>query len=162
MVVRAAASSQVLLLVDEAFMDFTPTETIMAEAAHVNQLVVLRSLTKFYGMPALRVGYCVSTPEMAEQITAQLPTWPVTALAASAAVEAISDDQYAAETLRTVARDRNTSATSSRALRSRACRPQATFGCSACRHARLHRPAFERISSAAIASSCAIAARSTA
>jgi len=43
---------------------------------------------------------------MAEQINAQLPTWPVTALAASAAVEAVGDDQYAAETLRTVARDR--------------------------------------------------------
>ena len=106
MLVRAAVTSQVLLLVDEAFMDFAPTETLIAEATRVNQLVVLRSLTKFYGMPALRVGYCVSTPEMAEHINAQLPTWPVTALAASAAVEAVRDDQYAAETLCTVARDR--------------------------------------------------------
>ena len=105
-VVRAAAASQVQLLVDEAFMDFAPAESLTADATRADHLVVLRSLTKFYGMPALRVGYCVSTLEMAERIGAQLPAWPVTTLAAAAAVEALRDDEYACRTLRTVAVDR--------------------------------------------------------
>ena len=57
-------------------------------AARSEPLVVLRSVTKFYGMPALRVGYAVSSPRVAARIAAQLPPWPVTTLAASAAVEA--------------------------------------------------------------------------
>src|SRR5260221_11275599 len=57
-------------------------------------------------MPALRVGYAVSTPTMAARIDAQLPGWPVTTLAAVAAVEALRDDDYAHRTLRAVRDDR--------------------------------------------------------
>jgi threonine-phosphate decarboxylase len=105
-VARTAAECQVQLLVDEAFIDFAPSETLTATATRSDHLVVLRSLTKFYGMPALRVGYAVSTPEIAARIDAQLPAWPVTTLAATAAVEAIRDDDYADRTLRAVRDDR--------------------------------------------------------
>jgi len=105
-VVRAAAACQVQLLVDEAFIDFSPGETLTVEAAHSDHVVVLRSLTKFYGMPALRVGYAVSTPDVAARVDAQLPAWSVTTLAAGATVEALRDDDYAGRTLRAVAGDR--------------------------------------------------------
>jgi threonine-phosphate decarboxylase len=94
------------LVVDEAFMDYVPTETLVAEAARSEHLVVLRSVTKFYGMPALRVGYAVSSSGMAARIAAQLPPWPVTTLAASAAAEAIQDHQFARRTLVSVADQR--------------------------------------------------------
>lgn len=87
------------LVVDEAFMDYAPTETLVAEAVRSEHLVVLRSVTKFYGMPALRVGYAASSPHMAARIVGQLPPWPVTTLAASAAAEAIQDHEYARRTL---------------------------------------------------------------
>jgi threonine-phosphate decarboxylase len=105
-IVHAAAASQVHVLVDEAFIDFAPDETMTADATRSEHLVVLRSLTKFYGMPALRVGYAVSTPTMAARIEAQLPGWPVTTIAATAAVEALRDDHYARRTLRAVASNR--------------------------------------------------------
>jgi threonine-phosphate decarboxylase len=105
-VARTAAACQVQLLVDEAFIDFAPSETLTATATRSDHLVVLRSLTKFFGMPALRVGYCVSTPDMAARIDAQLPEWPVTTLAAAAAAEALRDTGYAHRTLRAVAEDR--------------------------------------------------------
>jgi threonine-phosphate decarboxylase len=94
------------LVIDEAFMDYVPAETLVAEAVRSERLVVLRSLTKFYGMPALRVGYAVSSPRTAARIAAQLPPWPVTSLAASAAVEAVLDKQYARRTLVSVAEQR--------------------------------------------------------
>jgi threonine-phosphate decarboxylase len=94
------------LVVDEAFMDYVPTETLVAEAARSEHLVVLRSLTKFYGMPALRIGYAVSSPRMAARIAAQLPPWPVTTIAASAAAAAVQDQQYARRTLVSVADQR--------------------------------------------------------
>jgi len=66
----------------------------------------LRSVTKFYGMPALRVGYAVSSARLAARITAQLPPWPVTTLAASAATEAVQDHGYARRTLASVSEQR--------------------------------------------------------
>jgi threonine-phosphate decarboxylase len=103
-IARTVAACQVHLLVDEAFIDFAPGEALTATGS--DHIVVLRSLTKFYGMPALRVGYAVSTPETAARIDAQLPAWPVTTLAAAAAVAAIGDDDYADRTLRAVGDDR--------------------------------------------------------
>jgi len=105
-VLERAVRTKTHLVVDEAFMDYAPAETLLADAARSEHLVVLRSLTKFYGMPALRVGYAVSTPRMAVRIAAQLPPWPVTTLAASAAAEAVQDQQYARRTLVSVADQR--------------------------------------------------------
>jgi threonine-phosphate decarboxylase len=105
-VVQTAADCRVQLLIDEAFIDFAPGQTLTALAAASDHLVVLRSLTKFYGMPALRVGVAVATPERAARVEAQLPAWPVTTLAAAAAVAAIRDHDYARQTLQAVDDDR--------------------------------------------------------
>ncbi len=105
-VVRAAVDCDIQLVVDEAFMDYAPNETLTCEATEAARLVVVRSLTKFYGMPALRVGYSVATPHMASRIAMQLPEWPVTTLAANAAAEALQDRAYVRRTLLTVADDR--------------------------------------------------------
>jgi threonine-phosphate decarboxylase len=100
----AAAGCQ--LVIDEAFIDFVPGASVTPEACCSEHLIVLRSLTKFYGMPALRVGYAVSAPARAALIAAHLPTWPVTTLAANAAAEAVQDEGYARETIRRAAADR--------------------------------------------------------
>jgi threonine-phosphate decarboxylase len=102
----ATGRANTLLVVDEAFMDYAPAETVIEEAAHREHLVVLRSVTKFYGMPSLRVGYAVSSLRLAADMAEQLPPWPVTTLAASAAAEAIQDRQYARRTLASVAKHR--------------------------------------------------------
>lgn len=105
-VVRAAAACGTRLMIDEAFIDYAPSESLTVEASRSEHVVVLRSLTKFYGMPALRVGYSVSTPRMAARIDAQLPAWPVTTLAAGAGAEALRDHEYARRTLLNVADER--------------------------------------------------------
>lgn len=69
-VVRAAGSCDTQLIIDEAFIDYAPDDTLTAEATKAGHVVVVRSLTKFYGMPALRVGYGIATPAMASRIQA--------------------------------------------------------------------------------------------
>lgn len=105
-VLDGARRTKTRLVVDEAFVDYAPTETLVAEAVRSEHLAVLRSVTKFYGMPALRVGYAVSSSRLAARITAQLPPWPVTTLAASAATEAVQDHAFARRTLVSVADQR--------------------------------------------------------
>jgi len=55
-----------LVVVDEAFMDFLPPEqqcSLIAQHDRWPNLVVVRSLTKFYSLPGLRLGYAISHPE---------------------------------------------------------------------------------------------------
>jgi len=83
------------LLLDEAFIDYVPRASLVREAATNSALIVIRSLTKFYGCPALRIGYVVSHPDTIQCIQSLLPTWPVTQLATDALAEAITDEEYA-------------------------------------------------------------------
>jgi threonine-phosphate decarboxylase len=105
-IARSALSVGSVVLLDEAFIDYVPGETFTRTAGQSENLVVLRSLTKFYGMPALRVGFAVAAPDIASAMRAQLPSWPVTTLAANAAVEALQDSDYAARTRESNARER--------------------------------------------------------
>jgi threonine-phosphate decarboxylase len=93
-VMDTAASSGATLLLDEAFMDYAPHATLAGEAAARPGLIVVRSLTKFYGCPALRVGYAVAHSETTRRIASLLPTWPVTQLALDALAEAVTDREY--------------------------------------------------------------------
>ncbi len=55
-----ALQNGVTLVVDEAFMDFMESESILKEAVQATNIICLRAFTKFFGMPGLRVGYAVS------------------------------------------------------------------------------------------------------
>lgn len=97
--IAAARSNGATVIVDEAFVDYTPEAAITRDAAHQGGVVAIRSLTKFYGCAGLRVGYAVASPETARAIHRQFPPWPITTLAANALAEAIADDDYARQTL---------------------------------------------------------------
>ncbi|MFD7923163.1 Rv2231c family pyridoxal phosphate-dependent protein CobC [Streptomyces sp. NPDC059740] len=74
------------LVVDEAFMDAVPGETqSLASAVDVPGLVVLRSLTKTWGLAGLRVGYVLAEPETVEVLERAQPLWPVSSPALAAA-----------------------------------------------------------------------------
>ena len=97
---RIVDSTPIPTLLDEAFIDYVPHASLVREAAAQPGLIVLRSLTKFYGCPALRIGYVVAHPETIRAIADLLPTWPITLLAMNALAEAIADREYAQTTLR--------------------------------------------------------------
>jgi len=94
------------LVLDEAFIDYVPHASLVREAANQPHLVVIRSLTKFYGCPALRVGYAVAHPDTIRAIRSLLPTWPVTQLAIDTLAEAVADREYADASLRENALER--------------------------------------------------------
>lgn len=78
-----------LLVVDEAFMDFLPPdrqESLIESVGSYPQLVVLRSLTKFYRLPGLRLGYAVGHPDRLNRWRQWRDPWPVNALASAAAI----------------------------------------------------------------------------
>jgi histidinol-phosphate aminotransferase len=77
-----------VLVVDEAFADTVPGEPeSLAGRPDLPGVVVVRSLTKTWGLAGLRVGYALGPAELVEAMAAQQPHWPVStpALAALAA-----------------------------------------------------------------------------
>lgn len=98
-IVQAAKKTETIILLDEAFIDYAPGESLTRDTNRFENLVVLRSLTKFYSIPALRVGYAATSIEPAKILTNRISSWSVTTLAANAAEEAVKDTRYAEKTL---------------------------------------------------------------
>ncbi len=97
--IETVRASGCFVLADEAFIDYAPHAAVTSQAATRPGVIAIRSLTKFFGCPGLRVGYAVAAPETARSLAAQLPAWPVTALAVNALAEALCDVAYARETI---------------------------------------------------------------
>lgn len=82
---RALARPGRLLVVDEAFLDAVPGEA--ESLAHgVPGVVVLRSLTKTWGLAGLRAGYVLAEPSVIERLRAVQVPWSVSTLAGVATV----------------------------------------------------------------------------
>ena len=76
-----------VLVVDEAFADTVPGEPeSLAARTDLPGLVVLRSLTKTWGLAGLRVGYVLAGPELVERLAAAAPPWSVSTPALAAIV----------------------------------------------------------------------------
>lgn len=87
------------LIVDETFVDFCEEKSVVRRAAHDDSLLVLRSFTKFYGIPGLRIGYAVGTEQALKPIRDRLPPWSVNVLAQEAALGCLSVHRYKAKSL---------------------------------------------------------------
>jgi threonine-phosphate decarboxylase len=104
--IATARARGATVLAHEAFVDYVPGASITREAATQPGVIAVRSLTKFFGCPGLRVGYAVAAPETVSALRAQLPAWPVTTLALNALSEAVGDVAYICDTLKTNERAR--------------------------------------------------------
>ncbi|THC49004.1 Rv2231c family pyridoxal phosphate-dependent protein CobC [Streptomyces sp. A1499] len=84
--VTALARPGRILVVDEAFMDAVPGEReALAGRTDVPGLVVLRSLTKTWGLAGLRIGYVLASPDVIATLEQAQPLWPVSTPALVAA-----------------------------------------------------------------------------
>ena len=88
---RAYPSS--LFVVDEAFLDFVPGLK-SAFDPDIPNIVVLKSLTKIFAIPGLRLGYALFSPQMAAAVSQVLPPWSVNTLALDVGAAFVGDDSY--------------------------------------------------------------------
>ena len=81
------------LLIDEAFIDATPQQS-MAPACGERGLIVLRSLGKFFGLAGARVGFVLAWPELLQALREQLGPWPISGPARKVARLALRDHPW--------------------------------------------------------------------
>jgi L-threonine-O-3-phosphate decarboxylase len=97
-----------LVIVDEAFMDFLPavpgsddqpqSQSLLPWIDAYPQLVVIRSLTKFYTIPGLRLGFVVAHPSRLQRWQTWRDPWSVNGLAQLCGMAALEDPAFRAQT----------------------------------------------------------------
>jgi len=96
-IIRFAAERNVLVFLDEDYIDFVNDGKRYSMAEYVNEynnLFVLRSLTKFFGLAGLRIGYGIGAPELVNAMNNVKMPWSINSLAMFATEAAINDVEF--------------------------------------------------------------------
>lgn len=80
-----------ILIIDEAFMDAIPGEPETMIGSEMPGVLVIRSLTKTWGLAGLRVGYVIGDPELIRLLAEQQPPWSVSSPALAAMIACCSE-----------------------------------------------------------------------
>jgi threonine-phosphate decarboxylase len=94
------------VLIEESFLDFTDVPSAMTLLAGRPNLFVLRSMSKFYGLPGLRIGALVGREDAISKLAERREPWQVGVLAEAAALASLSDPAYAERSRAFVAGER--------------------------------------------------------
>ncbi len=87
--------SETFLLVDEAFIELSePEESVAIHAPHREFLFVMRSLTKSFGVPGLRLGFGVTNAKLAGILNLARIPWSIGSLAAAAATYLLGCEEH--------------------------------------------------------------------
>lgn len=99
-----ACKHGVLVVLDEAYYEFSGVTHVGLTESY-DCLLVVRTLSKAFGLAGTRIGYGIAAPSLAERLRALMPPFlPRTSIAA--AVAALEDPGYAAERAKLLARER--------------------------------------------------------
>jgi histidinol-phosphate aminotransferase len=105
-IIGAAASHNVLLMVDEAYYYFYP-ETVIHRVPDFQNLIVLRTFSKLCAVAAVRLGYAAACPEIIENLNKVRPTFDVNGLAALLGEKILSNPQVIPTLVREVNAGKN-------------------------------------------------------
>ncbi|MEN9216686.1 MAG: threonine-phosphate decarboxylase CobD [Gloeomargarita sp. HHBFW_bins_162] len=86
-----------LVVIDESFMDFLPPgreQSLIPDLTQHPNLVILRSLTKFYGLAGLRLGYVLAHPDNIQRYQQWDAPWSVNGLAAELGRQLLQDREF--------------------------------------------------------------------
>lgn len=104
---RACSRAGCFFVLDEAFMDFAEDASLKGLLpAAADDWLILRSMTKFFGFPGLRLGYGIGSAAVVARLGSLLPPWSVGVLAEAAALAALADAEHCRQTRQFVARER--------------------------------------------------------
>ena len=95
------------MVVDEAFIDWCPSHSLIKDITQYRRLIVLRSFTKFFAMPGIRLGYAAGEPEVIESIRKHLPPWSVNHVAQVAGMAALEDSRFRQRSQRFMQQERS-------------------------------------------------------
>ena len=106
-IARIALSKKRFLVIDEAFIDFVEEESVKQLIWDNPYVIILRSLTKYYALPGLRLGYLLAHSRRVAQFAAYLEPWSVNGPAQKVALACLADARFRLNTERWLHRERS-------------------------------------------------------
>ena len=108
-IVEAAERVDALLVLDEAYVDFV-TNAFPAHNLSLQNLIILRSLTKSFAIPGVRIGYALASEAIIKELEIVKVPWSVSACAqkVGAAVTGSAGDDFLAETRERIEQSKRT------------------------------------------------------
>ncbi len=94
------ATKKVIVLVDEAYIDFTNQESLVNLVSENKNLIIAKTFSKMYGLAGARIGYGIANSSTIEKIS-QLQSWnngSISVVSVSGALASISDEKFVSET----------------------------------------------------------------
>jgi threonine-phosphate decarboxylase len=99
----------IIVSVDENYIEFAPKgeeATLAAYAKKYENLFVIRSVTKFYGMPGIRFGYAIAAESLIDKLQTVRQPWSINSLAGCATLSAFKDTEFIQNTKTTIQREK--------------------------------------------------------
>jgi len=107
-ILDACQKQGTFLMVDEAFLDFAGNDLSMSNLVEkYDNLAVLKSLTKFFAMPGLRLGFMAGGPNLVDKLKFMQPTWSVNHLAQAVGAGFLKDNGYIQRTIDYVSKEKD-------------------------------------------------------
>ena len=100
----------VIFSVDENYIEFAEKgqeTTLAGMVKEYENLFVIRSVTKFYGMAGIRLGYGIAAPDLARKLENVRLPWSINSLASCATLAAFNDTEFIENTKRTITKERS-------------------------------------------------------
>ena len=94
------------LLLDEAFVDFVEEASLKIHLDRFSRLMILRSFTKFFGIPGMRLGYLLAAPELTARLAEAQEPWSVNTMAQAMGRTCLADREYISRTRTLIKRER--------------------------------------------------------
>ena len=109
-VLRRCRDMGAVLVADESFIEFLDIPTMHSLADKVEKyknLLILKSFTKLYAIPGVRLGYCLSSDTALLKAMAQAgPAWSVSSVAQDAGLAALRETDYVSQVRRLIQKER--------------------------------------------------------
>lgn len=105
MILEFVRSTNILVVVDEANIEFGG-ETIIRECQNIDNLIVLRTFSKGFGLAGLRIGFCVASSSIVERLKQIGQPFPVSSIAQKLAITALQDKKFISRTKQFMEKER--------------------------------------------------------
>jgi len=99
----------IIFSVDENYIEFADKgqeTTLAGMVKEYENLFVVRSVTKFYGMAGIRLGYGIATPNLVKKLENVKVPWSINSLASCATLAALNDTDFIENSKRTISKER--------------------------------------------------------
>jgi len=106
-IIESAYDKSAMVFLDECFIELVPSgnESIVSHMKEFDNLFILRSLTKSFGLAGLRIGYGLGSKKMIEVLQKIKIPWNVSGIAQQSSIKALSDKSHLSKTLNVIRKE---------------------------------------------------------